>query len=77
MEKEKELKRMTTELPVYAINATMKLTKGQNLAKLKDWSCGNQRTEKRLPVYSNKGIYIPKFENMDYDTVMLQRQLYE
>ena len=77
MEKEKELKRMTIESPAYVLNATMKLTKAQNLANLKDWNCGNQRTEKRLPVYSNKGIYIPKFENMDYDTVMLQRQLYE
>jgi len=34
-------------------------------------------TEKRLPCYSSKGFYIPKFEEMTYETVELLEMLNE
>lgn len=77
MEKEKELKRMTIESPAYVLNATTKLTKVQHLAKLKDWNGGKNRTEKRLPAYLKTDFYIPKFEEMNYEAVMLLRQINE
>ena len=61
---------MTTELEASVSNATTKSIKDQNLAKQRDWTSGKKRTEKRLPSYSIKGFYIPKFDEMDYDTVM-------
>ena len=71
MEKEKELKPMITELPVYATNATMKLTKVASCQNKKDWTCGKIRTETRLPAYLNKAFYIPKFEEMTYEATRL------
>lgn len=62
---------MTIESQAFASNATTKSTKDQILARQKDWTCGKKRTEKRLPCYLNEGFYIPKFEEMDYDTVEL------
>lgn len=62
---------MTIGSQAYASNATTKSTKGQISARQKDWTCGKKRTEKRLPCYLNEGFYIPKFEEMDYDTVEL------
>jgi len=71
MEKEKELKRMITESPVCATNATMKLTKAANYQSKKDWNCGKIRTETRLPAYLNRAFYIPKFEEMTYEATRL------
>lgn len=62
---------MTIELQASVSNATTKSTKDQISARQKDWTCGKKRTEKRLPCYLNEGFYIPKFEEMDYDTVEL------
>jgi len=62
---------MTTELQASATNATMKLTKDQNSAKQRDWTSGKNRTEKRLPSYSSKDFYIPKFDEMTYEAVKL------
>jgi hypothetical protein len=76
MEKEKESKHMTIELQASASNATTKSTKDQISAKQRDWTGGKKRTEKRLPCYLNEAFYIPKFEEMDYDTVqVLQLQM--
>ena len=66
---------MTIESQAYASNATTKSTKDQISAKQIDWTCGKKRTEKRLPCYLNEGFYIPKFEEMDYDTVNLLRSI--
>ena len=62
---------MTIELQAFVSNATTKSTKDQISARQKDWTCGKKRTEKRLPCYLNEDFYIPKFEEMDYDTVEL------
>ena len=62
---------MTIESQASASSATTKSTKDQISARQKDWTCGKKRTEKRLPCYLNEGFYIPKFEEMDYDTVEL------
>ena len=71
MEKEKELKPMITESPACATSATMKLTKVTRCQNKKDWTCGKIRTEKRLPAYLSTGFYIPKFEEMTYETTQL------
>ena len=53
------------------------IDQGKSCQKKKELSFGKHRTEKRLPVYLNKDFYIPKFEEMDYDAVMLLRQINE
>ena len=62
---------MTTESQAYVSNATTKSTKDQISARQRDWTGGKKRTEKRLPCYLNEAFYIPKFEEMDYDTVQV------
>ena len=71
MEKEKELRPMTTELPVCASNAIQNSIKEKTLQKSKEWNCGKKRTEKRLPCYLNQGFYIPNFSDMTFETVEL------
>lgn len=75
MEKERELKRMTIESPAYASNATQSLTKGQKCLRSKGWSFGKMPTEKRLPCYLNKDIYIPRFEEMTLEAVELLKEI--
>jgi len=65
---------MTTELQASVSNATTKSTKVKSCPKTKELSFGKKRTEKRLPSYSSKGFYIPKFNEMDYDTVMFMKK---
>ena len=62
---------MITELPAYASNAMQNLTKEQKCQKMNVWNFGKKRTEERLPCYLNKGFYIPKFEEMTFETVKL------
>ena len=62
---------MTTASQASASNATTKSTKDQISARQRDWTGGKKRTEKRLPCYLNEAFYIPKFEEMDYDTVQV------
>jgi hypothetical protein len=71
MEKEKELKRMITELPAYASPVTQNLTKELKCQKPKGWNFGKKPIEKRLPCYLNQGFYIPKFEEMTLETIEL------
>ena len=75
MEKEKVLKRMTTELPQCVTPATQKSIKGQISPKQREWLGGKKRTEKRLPCYLNQGFYIPSFEEMTQDAVELLNSL--
>ena len=75
MEKEKVLKRMTTELPQCVTPATQNSTKVRHLAKQREWLGGKKRTEKRLPCYLNQGFYIPSFEQMTQDAVELLNSL--
>ena len=75
MEKVKELKPMTTELPQCVLPVTQKSTKVQHLAKQREWLGGKKRTEKRLPCYLNQGFYIPSFEQMTQDAVELLNSL--
>ena len=75
MEKVKELKPMTTELPQCVLPVTQKSTKVRHLAKQREWLGGKKRTEKRLPCYLNQGFYIPSFEQMTQDAVELLNSL--
>lgn len=75
MEKERELKRMTIELPAYASNATQSLTRGIKCRKAKGWNFGRMPTEKRLPCYLNKDFYIPRFEEMTLEAIELMEKL--
>jgi hypothetical protein len=77
MVKAVELKRQTTELPVYVSDATQNLTKGQKCLKAKGWNFGKKRTEKRLPCYLNQGTYIPKFQEMTFETIELLQTLHD
>lgn len=75
MEKEKELKPMTIELPQCVLPATQNSIKAQISAKQREWLGGKKRTEKRLPCYLNQGFYIPSFDEMTQDAVELLNSL--
>ena len=77
MAKAVELKHQTTELPASATPATQNLTKARNSAKWKEWNCGKKPTEKRLPCYLNQDTYIPKFQEMTFETLELLKTLHD
>ncbi len=66
---------MTIESPVYASDATWNSIKANHSAKWREWNCGKMPTEKRLPCYLNKDIYIPRFEEMTLEAVELLKEI--